>query len=407
MIYGSGIDIIKVERVERLSKKDAFMNKLFTSKEREYLKDKGAESIAGYFSAKEAIVKAMGTGFRNFKFTDIEVLREESEPYVMLHGNAKKIAFNKGIKFIKVSISHEKEFAVANAIAVSNYEDSLSGDFLKYPLNIIKERKADSHKGTYGKVSIIGGSLLMPGSIILAANGALRAGCGLLRLVIPECILSVVSGSVYEATYKTLNNDNGTMILENKDINLILEESDAIAIGVGLGFKERLLNPIETILKKSKIPVVIDADGLNIISLNTEVLKRDRNCNVILTPHPLEMSRLTGLSVEYINSNREKVARDFSKEYNCIVLLKGNKTVIAYKDNLYINNTGNPGMATGGSGDVLTGIVCSLLGQGYSSYDSAVLGSHIHGLAGDMAYKEYGYGIKAIDITNYLGKYLK
>lgn len=407
MIYGSGIDIIKIDRVERLSKKEAFMNKFFTIKEREYLKNKRSESIAGYFSAKEAIVKAMGTGFREFKFTDIEVLREENEPYVILHGNAKRIAFNKGIEYIKISISHEKEFAVANAIAISNYRTCLEGDFLKYPLNIIKERKPESHKGMYGKIAIIGGSFLMPGAVMLAANGALRSGCGLLNLVIPECILNIIASNIYESTYKILSADNGTMIIEDKDINLILEGHDALAIGVGIGFKKSLLNPIEKILEKSEIPIVIDADGLNIISSNVDILKKNRICNIILTPHPLEMSRLTGLDVKYINSNREKVAKDFSKKYNCVVLLKGHNTVVAYKDRVYVNNTGNPGMATGGSGDVLTGIICSLLGQGYDPYDASALGSHIHGLAGDMAYKDYGYGLKAMDITKYLGRYLK
>lgn len=407
MIYGSGIDIVKVDRIEKLSKKEAFMNKFFTEEERNYLKNKRAESIAGYFSAKEAIVKAIGTGFSGFKFTDVEVLREENEPYVVLHGNAKEIAISKGIKEIKVSISHEKEYAVANAIAILKCEENTKGNFGEYPLNIIEKRKLDSNKGDYGKVSIIGGKEAMTGAIILAGYSALRTGTGLLNLVIPKCILDVVAKSLYEATYTPLNAKNGTMILGREDINLILEKSSALAIGVGLGFEKNLLTPIKNIIRDSKVPLVIDADGINILSLDVEVLKEKRSCTIILTPHPLEMSRLTGLSVNYINSNREKVARDFAKEYNCIVLLKGHETVVVEGANVYVNNTGNPGMATGGSGDVLTGIIVSLLGQGYSPYDSAVLGSHIHGLAGDLAYERYGYGLKASDIADNVGRYLK
>ncbi len=403
MIYGTGIDIIKVNRVERLSSKERFMDKFFTEREREYLKNKRSESVAGYFSAKEAIVKSMGTGFTGFKFKDIEVLRDENEPYVVLHGKAKEICEDKGIDYIKLSISHEKEYAVANAIAIKKSNKNINS----YPLNILKKRDANSHKGDYGKVSIIGGSYTMSGAVILAAIAAIRTGSGLVNCAIPKCIIDRVATSVYEATYTPLNHNNGTVNLDEKDINLIIEKSDALAFGVGIGFEGDLLKSLEKIIKKSNIPIVIDADGLNILSLNTEILKSKRECEIILTPHPLEMSRLTGLSVEHINSNREKVAKDFANNYNCTVILKGHETVVAYKDNVYINKTGNPSMATGGSGDVLTGMICSLLGQGYAPYDSAVLGSHIHGLSGDRAYETYGYGVKALDLTNYIGEYIR
>lgn len=408
MIYGSGIDIIKIDRVERLSHKEAFMNKFFTKKERAYLKEKRAESIAGYFSAKEAIVKAMGTGFQGFKFKDVEVLRQNNEPYVILHGNAKKIADNKGIEYIKVSISHEKEYAVANAIAVGKKSNiSCDNKFSEYPLNILRKREANSHKGTYGKISILGGSYTMSGAVILAATAALRTGSGLVNLAIPECILERIATTVYEATYTPLNYINGTINLSQKDINLIVDKFDALAIGIGMGFEKELYSSITEIIRSFNKPIVIDADGLNIISLDTKVLKEIKTSNIILTPHPLEMSRLTGLTVEYINNNRKEVARNFAKKNNCVILLKGHETVVTDGESVYINKSGNPGMATGGSGDVLTGIIVSLLGQGYSLYDSAVLGSYVHGLAGDLAYEEYGYGLKAMDITNYIGKYIK
>ncbi|KMT21115.1 NAD(P)H-hydrate dehydratase [Clostridium cylindrosporum] len=408
MVFGTGIDIIKIERVARLIEKEAFMKKFFTDREREYLKHKRAESAAGYFSAKEAIVKSMGTGFTGFKFKDVEVLREDNEPFVILHGNARKIAEDMGIGTIKVSISHEKDFAISSAIALKEVKGRGKEYLLKeYPLNILRKRENNSHKGTYGKVSIIGGSYTMSGAAILAANAALRTGSGLVNCVIPECIIERVASSVYEATYTPLNHSGGTINLTQKDINLILEKSDALSIGTGIGFEEKFLKPIEEILKLSRIPIVIDADAINILALDVNILKKERECSVILTPHPLEMSRLTGLSVNYINSNREEVAKKFAKEHNCILLLKGHETVVSNGDKVYINKSGNPGMATGGSGDVLTGIICSLLGQGYTAYESGVLGSYIHGLAGDMAYEVYGYGLKASDITNYIGQYVK
>ncbi|WDC85913.1 NAD(P)H-hydrate dehydratase [Caloramator sp. mosi_1] len=157
------------------------------------------------------------------------------------------------------------------------------------------------------------------------------------------------------------------------------------------------------LLEKSTKPLVIDADGLNML-LSIKARLKTKKCQVVLTPHPGEFSRLTGLDVEYINKNRVDVAVNFAKEYGCILLLKGASTVVTDGDRVYINTTGNPGMATGGSGDVLTGIILSLIGQGYAPYDAALLGAYIHGCAGDLAYKKYGNGLVASDIIEYIGQ---
>ncbi|MEF9952148.1 MAG: NAD(P)H-hydrate dehydratase [Clostridium sp.] len=277
----------------------------------------------------------------------------------------------------------------------------------EYPLNIIKKRERESNKGSYGKVGIIGGCKNMPGAVILSAKGALSTGSGLVNCIIPSCILDIVSSIVYESTFTPLKHIDGTIILEEKDLNLILDKYDSIAFGIGISQSDSLIKPLEYIILNYNRGLVIDADGLNLLSKNTNILKKSKSKNIVLTPHPLEMKRLTGLSVDYINSNREEVALKFAKENNCTLLLKGHRTVVTDGDRVYINKSGNPGMATGGSGDVLTGIITSLLGQGYSSYNSAVLGSFIHGLAGDAAYNHYGNGLTASAITNYIGEYVK
>ncbi|MEG0129451.1 NAD(P)H-hydrate dehydratase [Clostridium sp.] len=277
----------------------------------------------------------------------------------------------------------------------------------QYPLNILRKRDRDSNKGSFGKVCIIGGSDSMPGAVILAAKGALASGAGLVNCCIPKCILDRVSSNVYESTFTPLNSSNGTIILEEKDLNLIIDKYDSVSIGVGLSNSEYLLSAIRYLVSNYTKGFVIDADGLNLLSRDVNILKNSKSKDIVLTPHPLEMKRLTGLSVEYINSNRAQVALNFAKENNCILLLKGQGTVVTDGSNIYINKSGNPGMATGGSGDVLTGIITSLLAQGYGGYNSAVLGSFLHGLSGDAAYKVYGNGLTPTDITKYIGEYVK
>lgn len=285
-----------------------------------------------------------------------------------------------------------------NILYTTNY-----GDF---PLSIMGKREIDTNKGDCGKVYIIGGSFLMSGAVILAARGALHAGAGLVTCVIPEEILDRVGSSVAEATYMTFDRRDGQSFISSSNLDSIIERADVIAAGVGLGVSQQMTDCISYILRKSEKPVVIDADGINMLSVIKDVLKI-KKCPLVLTPHPGEMSRLTGLSIDYINKNRVRVAREFARNYNCIVLLKGASTVVSDGTKVYINTTGNPGMASGGSGDALTGMISALIGQGYSSYDSAVLGAYIHGRAGDDAYEQYGYGLTASDIIKFIGKYIK
>ena len=187
-----------------------------------------------------------------------------------------------------------------------------------------------------------------------------------------------------------LSTPSGNLSFRNAEriINLA-NDSTAILLGCGLGFCEDTVKLVEAILLNTDKPIILDADGINAVSLNTNILKETK-APLILTPHIGEMSRLTGLSIEEIEKNRVKVAKDFAAEYNCILVLKGANTVVAApKGTVYINNTGNAGMATGGSGDVLAGIIASFVCQSMGLHSATIAGVYIHGLCGDVVREKY------------------
>lgn len=417
MVLGTGTDIIEISRIKNIAKNIKFIEKMFTKKEIEYLKFRGPESTAGYFCAKEAASKAIGTGFSGFKFTDIEIVKKNNAPFILLHGGALKIANQKGIKQIHISISHCKEYATASAVAEGNdiffeYSSPIGEDMINdsiknnYPISIFKKRNENSHKGDYGKTFIIGGSFNMSGAMILAARAALRTGAGLVTCVIPKSIIDRVGISVIEATYLACNENDGYLELTDENIDNILAKADAIAFGIGIGRTTKIKYSLLYLIQNSLKPIVIDADGINLLADIKDCLK-NKKANIILTPHSGEMARLIGKDINYVNSNRLAVAKKFAKEYKCTILLKGFNTIVTDGDRVYVNTTGNPGMASGGSGDVLTGIITSLIGQGYDIFDAAALGAYLHGFGGDSAYNRFGYGLTASDIVDFIGIYLK
>jgi hydroxyethylthiazole kinase-like uncharacterized protein yjeF len=413
MILGTGTDIVEISRIKDLCGNTRFMEKMFTFKEREYLKQKGPESTAGYFCAKEATSKALGTGFSGFKFTDIEIIKKEGVPLILLHGNAFNIACSMGIKEIHISISHCRNYATAIAIAEGKEELITTGniDLCKiakeeYPMSIFKVRAKDGHKGDYGKIGIIGGSDQMSGALVLAARAAFRSGAGLVTCVIPKAILDRVGSLIIEATYIVCKDKAGFIDLTNEELDKVIQSCDVLGFGVGIGRTEEIKNALKYIIEHCPKPLVIDADGLFALAELKACLKRAEG-KIILTPHRGEMARLLGCDISYVNKNPLEAAENFAKEFNCIVLLKGANTIVTDGAKSYINKTGNPGMASGGSGDVLTGIISSFIGQGYEVFDAAALGAYLHGLAGDNAYKRYGYGLTARDIIDFLGICLK
>jgi len=275
----------------------------------------------------------------------------------------------------------------------------------KTVIHMFLPRNPNAHKGDFGHAFILGGATGMTGAVAMAGQSALKAGAGLVTLGIPGQVNNILEAKVTEVM-TTPFGDNDSAFLEKgyaKGIIEALKGKSVVAIGPGIGKTEETKNLLYEILPKLNCPVVIDADGLNLIADDLSILGAIKG-DVILTPHPGEMSRLTGMPVDEIISDPIKSALDFAKQYSVHVILKGGCTIIATPDGeKFLNSNGNPGMATGGSGDVLTGIIAGFLSQGWSSVESAVGGVFIHGMAGDIA---LGYscekGLTAGDIIDAL-----
>ena len=275
---------------------------------------------------------------------------------------------------------------------------------------LIPQRKRNSHKGDYGKGQIIAGSIGMAGAAILACRAALRSGMGLLKLYIPESLTTLITTSVPEViTIPLTEVRRGVIGISN--FQRIIEDSawpDVIAIGPGCGVNAEISELIKRLLSESKVPMVIDADGINALAKSLYWLE-NKQCPVVLTPHVGEMSRLTGLSADEINANPIETAIQFSRQWKTITVLKGARTVIATPEgDVYVNLNGNSGMATAGSGDVLTGIITSMIAQGLDPVNAAVLGVYLHGRAGDLMVAERGeHGLLAGDLILGLTKSIR
>ncbi|MBP8605028.1 MAG: NAD(P)H-hydrate dehydratase [Phycisphaerae bacterium] len=273
----------------------------------------------------------------------------------------------------------------------------------------LSPRPADGHKGTFGKVLIVGGSIGYSGAPALAGIAALRSGAGLVRVAVPASVQPIVAAVNPCYTTIALKQDsNGRMSAQDAAvINQMLAENDVIAFGPGAGMGAGVKETLLCLIKAEGLKLVIDADGLNVLSQcgGSGGWLDKKKADVILTPHPGEMQRLwKSVFREPMPENRQTCASEFARKSKSIVVLKGAGTTVADGERLYVNDTGNPGMATAGSGDVLTGVIAALAGQGLSLFDAAVLGVYIHGLAGDAAAKIRGQvSMIASDIVEHLG----
>lgn len=396
-----GVDIIEISRIrDAIVKNDRFCERIFTGSELDYFQKHGSriETLAGFFAAKEAFSKYLGTGIRGFEFHDIEIGHDElGEPFVIFR--------NRKID-VSLSISHNTDTAVA---VVCGEVSELSGcnidiKYREKMRKLIPFRSEDANKGDCGRVFIIAGSKGMTGAATLCGYGALRCGSGLVTVGTAASEQSILACKLTEAMTVALPCNDG--VLSHEAIDLIktyAERADVVAIGPGLGRNEDIKKILSELIKIYEKTLIVDADGINALSENIDILKEKR-CEIILTPHPGEMSRLTGLSVEEIQTNRERLAAEFAIGYGVCVVLKGKDTVIADKDGkISVNPTGNSGMATGGTGDVLCGVIAAFAAQGLSPYDAAVLGTYIHGLAGDIALQKKGiHGLIASDVADSL-----
>ncbi|MFZ5969464.1 MAG: NAD(P)H-hydrate dehydratase [Bacillota bacterium] len=276
--------------------------------------------------------------------------------------------------------------------------------------DILPMRKKDTHKGNYGKAYIVAGSTGMTGAAMLTAEAILRSGAGLLKVAIPQSLNNIMEVRLTEAITVPLPElKRGCVGISDIDkIIKIMEQSDVIAVGPGSGQSRELEEVLRNVFENSSIPMVLDADALNAIAHRLELFNLLKS-PAVLTPHVGEMSRMTGISVEEINANRIQIAQDFSKKWNAIIVLKGVRTVVASPEGeVYINTTGNPGMATAGSGDVLTGIITGFIAQGIDPFLAAAAAVYVHGDAGDRAAERLGeYGLIAGDLVLELPQAIK
>ena len=263
-------------------------------------------------------------------------------------------------------------------------------------LPIYKPREKFSHKGTYGHGLLIGGSYGKIGAMLLSGRGMLASGAGLVTVYVPKCGYMPMQTALPEAMVIT-DIDDDILTAIKYDI-----EPTAIGIGMGMGTNEKTHAAFQMFLKTNNLPLIIDADGINLLSKHEGDLGLIKP-QTVFTPHPKELERLLGKWKD--DFDKLKKAKAFSKKYKCILIIKGAHTITVFQDKLYINSTGNPGLATGGTGDVLTGIITGLIGQGYEPLIASLFGVYLHGKSADIAVNDYSYqSLTASHIIDYLGQ---
>lgn len=281
---------------------------------------------------------------------------------------------------------------------------------MRLPTRLL-QRKADSHKGDYGKILILAGSARFSGAALLCAEAALRSGAGMVTVGIPASINSaLIKNKTKEVMTLPLPQTRaGTLsLVAFPRIKSFLKNTDVLIIGPGLGNHKSTYALVRKIIQESGLPMVIDADALNALNHHLSVLKQHKG-QMILTPHEKEMAGLFGVGVDFIKKNRKLVAEKYAKHYNSIIVLKGCQSIVTDGGKKFcVNKTGNPGMATAGSGDVLSGVVGAFLAQGLDAFSAAKYAVYIHGLAGDIAaFDKTQMGLIASDIISRIPEALK
>lgn len=259
---------------------------------------------------------------------------------------------------------------------------------------VLKKRDLQGYKGNYGHVIVIGGSRGFTGAPVITTNSAIRSGAGLVTLCVEDGIEEIVASNLLEAMSCKLSDE--------VRFKKLLNAATVVAIGPGMGV-EKTLDILKYTLDNSICPLVIDADGINVLNKNMKLLEGKR---VVLTPHLGEFSRLTGLDIEKIKKDKLNIAKKFARVHDVVLLLKGHRTIITDGKETYMNTSGNPAMANGGMGDSLTGIIASLIAQGYELLEATYMGAYIHGYIGDELSKKR-FCITARDIIEYLPVYMK
>ena len=279
---------------------------------------------------------------------------------------------------------------------INKYNNNIEIIEKDYIQRKIKKRDIYGYKGDYGKALVIAGNDDYTGAAYITTQATIKSGAGLVTLSTKKTIKDVLSSKLSEAMTSCYD--------DIKDLEILISKSTVIAIGPGMVNNRSTLECLKTVIKKSKYPLVIDADAINVLVGNEELLKT--NSKIIITPHFGEMARLLNKDVSYIKKNRIKVAKEFASKYEIIVVLKGFNTIITDGEKIYVNPTGNSAMASGGMGDCLTGIITSFIAQGYSLIEAAIIATYIHGFAGDIL-AENMFSVTATDVINLLPKIIK
>ncbi len=382
MIIGIGTDIVEISRIEKLIENEAAVKRILTQKEQKLFltQSQKAQWVAGRFAAKEAASKALKVGIAKCAPNEVEILYDENgAPTLELLGKAKKLL--SGINYkTHISITHDGGLAQAFVIFEETEKEAEIRDeqTAREIAKLLPERDENSHKGDMGKIAILAGSKRFSGAGYLCTVGALKAGAGL----VTWCRnYNPVATPAESMSYRLEKRHPFRALSE------FASDMDAMVIGPGLGidFAERAVTKL---LSKIKFPVVLDADALNAIAQLEEPITLPKD--TIITPHVGEAARLLNKDNDYVKNNAEICAKELARKLKVIVVLKCHNTVVCSPDGrLFINSTGNAGMASGGSGDVLAGLIGALIKR-MDLFDASRYAVYLHGLAGDIAKVKYG-----------------
>jgi len=417
-----GVDVAAIPRIAEAQKRfgDRFLQKFLTAREIDYCGG-SAERWAGRWAAKEAIGKAMPTGVPRPHMRDVEILpSEDGRPHVRVAPATTLTG-----REIDVSIAHDGHFAVAVAVI----PDGPSPERLKRshgteaPLAWadgpalavegrvgasklpdgfrLPDRPRDGHKGTFGTVAVLAGSQGYTGAAYLTSMGAARSGAGIVRLMVAQSIYPILAEKCTEVVVGPIP-EISPGVLGHAALNAVLRGFTGAASGIvgpGIGRETSTRRLIEDLLPKVTVPLVLDADALNLLSEHRSILPK-LSPDIVLTPHPAEFGRLANMETSAVQKDRRGIASRFAKTWNKVVVLKGAGTVIAAPDGrITLNPIATPALASGGTGDVLAGLIAGLMAQKLPPFEAAVTGVHIHSLAGmDLEASVGQAGVLASDL---------
>ncbi len=362
-----------------------FCGRVFGKDETPGLAERGfsAASAAAAFCAKEAFGKAVGTGLHGFDLREVQLLHGGSgRPELALSGRARALA--RGARF-RVSVTHTARYASAVVVGEGAAQPLPETEGLAVVRKMLRPRAAESNKGDYGRLLCVCGSEGMAGAAAMSAAAALRCGAGIVEVALPRTVYPIVAARLAEPVFTLTDTlpDGRLSPASGQALAAALSRASAVLAGCGLGRGPAARTALSLVLRDARVPAVLDADGINLAAQHIDELKTAR-APLILTPHPGEMARLLKTTAADVQAHRREYALRFAAEYGVTLVLKGAGTLVASPEGrLYRNATGNPGMAKGGSGDALAGMIGSFAAQGIAPFEAAAGAVYLHGLAGD------------------------